>query len=67
MDKPANKPRYKPQGREVRYRRSKAVARRRLLTAIRDSQVCRDPIGGSQETSPTESAPPESHHAQRLP
>jgi len=37
-----NKPRYKPQGRNVRFRRSKALAQRRLLTAIRDFQICRD-------------------------
>ena len=37
-----NKPRYNPQGRNVRFRRSKALAKRRLLTAIRDFQVGRD-------------------------
>ena len=43
MNKPTfNKPRYRPQGCEVRYRRSKAVTRRRLLTAIRDAQMCPD-------------------------
>jgi hypothetical protein len=37
-----NRPRYKPQGRNVGFRRSKALAKRRLLTAIRDFQVGRD-------------------------
>jgi hypothetical protein len=37
-----NKPRYKPQGRNVRFRRSKALAKRRLLTAIRDFRACGD-------------------------
>jgi hypothetical protein len=37
-----NKPRYKPQGRNVRFHRSKALAKRRLLTAIRDFQAGRD-------------------------
>jgi hypothetical protein len=55
-----NKPRYKPQGRNVRFRRSKALAKRRLLTAIRDFQVCRDKtqqsIPEAARESPTDNA-----------
>ena len=41
-DRITQKPRYKPQGQPVRFRRSKALAKRRLLTAIRDFQLGRD-------------------------
>jgi len=37
-----NKPRSKRQGQGAKFRRSKALAKRRLLTEIRDFQVARD-------------------------
>jgi hypothetical protein len=50
VNKPAiSKPRYRPQGRDVRYRRSKAVAKRRLLSAIRDAQMCPDLNQGQRD------------------
>jgi hypothetical protein len=51
-----NKPRYELQGGNVRFRRSKALAKRRLLTAIRDFQVGRDqPERGRECAANTES------------
>jgi hypothetical protein len=50
-----NKPRYKPQGRNVRFRRSKALAKRRLLTAIRDFQVGRHTTAQSSAETARES------------
>jgi hypothetical protein len=55
-----NKPRYKTQGRNVRFRRSKALAKRRLLTAIRDFQIGRD----KTEQSSPETARESPSHAQ---